>query len=641
LHRNPRAWSQWDAFQNAEDRWYDLKNSKPFRYDAKLFKPFQNEAGPPLQFVSDDCAMGNAKACSKLRDICEKSNSEECNNFDYVGPPLDENGQPVMEYDVVVLGGTLGVFYAMALQRYRLNVCVVAPRELRGQEQEWNVNMEDLIELQRLGILTPDDIEAAITTVYGGSRAGFKNKEVTPLSGGPFDNQGVGFECYLDDVLNLGISPAVLIERVVERFKAGGGSVRERCPLKGVAVSNQVGCAIDLGSYNINEDVEPITSKIVLDCLGYGSPVARQQRYGLKPDSICMVFGSCAGGYNPDRNRFADIMYTFNPLQNCGDKGIHQYFWEAFPVGTNLTAPIANERPAYNAFGGQPTKAPKRVGPQIKSDEKTTYMFTYIDADAKRPSLEEMMDDYWKYLPTYQPSISNPEKQLDIKRVVYDYFPAYRDSPMKPQYSRVLSIGESAGTQSPISFGGFRSLSRNIGRISGAVAEAIEMGCLHKDDLGYIHEYNPQIGVGWFLRDIMSVSIHKKVNPQFTNRVLSVYLKAMYDSGPETIQPFMQDVLKFDALVGTMVTGIVADPGLTVDMVKHVGLRRTLEFLGHIANMGLYGLLDASVSPIMEKRIEKMNNPRERFQWRRRLEAWKYGSGNDYVDRKKVRPFSQ
>ena len=65
-------------------------------------------------------------------------------DLDYEGPPLDEFGNPIMDYDVAVLGGTLGIFYATALQLRGLKVCVVAPRELKGQDQEWNVGMDDL-----------------------------------------------------------------------------------------------------------------------------------------------------------------------------------------------------------------------------------------------------------------------------------------------------------------------------------------------------------------------------------------------------------------------------------------------------------------------------------------------------------------
>ncbi len=33
---------------------------------------------------------------------------------------------------------------------------------------------------------------------------------------------------------------------------------------------------------------------------------------------------------------------------------------------------------------------------------RTTYLFSYFDADERRPSLEAMMDDYWRLMPSYQ-----------------------------------------------------------------------------------------------------------------------------------------------------------------------------------------------------------------------------------------------
>ena len=48
-----------------------------------------------------------------------------------------------------------------------------------------------------------------------------------------------------------------------------------------------------------------------------------------------------------------------------------QCFWEAFPSGS---------------------------GPA----DRTTYMFTYIDAQPTRPSLLTMMEEYWKQMPVYQ-----------------------------------------------------------------------------------------------------------------------------------------------------------------------------------------------------------------------------------------------
>jgi hypothetical protein len=40
-----------------------------------------------------------------------------------------------------------------------------------------------------------------------------------------------------------------------------------------------------------------------------------------------------------------------------------------------------------------------------------------------------------------------------------------------------------------------------------------------------------------------------------------------------------------------------------------------------------------AVSPFLEPIVENMlkSNPRERYLWRRRMDAWKFGSGNDYI----------
>ncbi len=37
--------------------------------------------------------------------------------------------------------------------------------------------------------------------------------------------------------------------------------------------------------------------------------------------------------------------------------------------------------------------------------DKTTYMFTYFDATPNRPSLEQMLEDYWDLMPPYQVSL--------------------------------------------------------------------------------------------------------------------------------------------------------------------------------------------------------------------------------------------
>ncbi len=575
--------STWDAFLQTEANWAKLKASKAFSYDIKWLQRVQNGIPPPTAFVTDDGAMGNPQCWAKLRAVAD-------------GKALD--------FDIVVCGGTLGIFFATALQLQGHKVCVVEAGRIRGREQEWNISMEELLQLIKLGLLTQDDVDAAVTTEFPGCRSGFKNQEVTPLKGGYFEN-GIGYECFTPNVLNLGVSPTILLERVSKRFIELGGTIQEQTRLQGVVVSEALGAAVDLGDVH----QEPITTRLVLDCMGNASPISRQQRYGQKPDGVCAVVGSCAAGYDASDNLVGDIIYTNTEMQNKGPQGMQQYFWETFPVGI-----------------GRNGKEPGT------SNVKTTYMFTYMDASDDRPSFATLMEDYWNLLPMYQPSIQDPEDDLDVKRVLFAYFPTYRDSPLQPQWSRVLAVGDASGIQSPLSFGGFGALTRHLGRITGAVSEALDKDCLQKEDLAEINAYTPNLSATWMFQRAMSVRMGRTVDPKFVNRLLATNFEVMEEMGPRTIKPFLQDVVRFDGLVGSLARSFVADPMFMPQIVQHVGIPTLVDWLGHVSMMGLYTVLDGVASPIVESVLTTaIKDPRTAFQWRRRMEAWKFGSGRDYT----------
>jgi len=406
-----------------------------------------------------------------------------------------------------------------------------------------------------------------------------------------------------NDVLNLGASPVILLERVKNRFIELGGVVKELSSIKGIAISESFGTAIDLG-----DEKEPVTARLVLDCMGNASPISRQQRYGLKPDGVCCVVGSCAGGYDKETNVQGDLIYTNSPIQDKGENGKLQYFWEAFPVNI-----------------GRNGKEPG------SSDVKTTYMFTYLNADERRPDLSSMMEDYWNLLPVYQPSIKDPEQDLDIKRVLFAYFPTYKDSPLQPNWSRILAVGDASGIQSPLSFGGFGALTRHLQRISGAVSQALDDDCLHKDDLSTINAYTPNLSATWMFQKAMSVRMGQKPDPKFMNRLLATNFNVMEDMGIDTIKPFLQDVVRLDGLLGSLSRSFVADPFFMPQIVAYVGIPSLVEWVGHVTMMAIYSAAHFAVSPALIPYVDNLENPRERFRWNRRMEAWKFGSGSDYI----------
>ena len=442
--------SSWEAFQRAEASWARLKEYMPGVNDV-----------PPEPFVTEDGGQGNPQCFAKLLSQRDRA----------------------LDFDIAVCGGTLGIFFATALQLEGHNVCVVEAGKLRGREQEWNISMDELFHLKSLGVLSQEDIDDAIQTDFPGCRSGFKNKEVE-VKGGYLEN-GVGYECFTEGVLNLGVSPKILIERVSQRFQSLGGVIVEETRLQGVCAVKEIGAALDFGAYQ-----EPVTARLIIDAMGNNSPITRQQRYGKKPDGICAVVGTCASGYEPETNLNGDIIYTNTPIQDKGRQGGRmQYFWEAFPVGIGRN-------------GKQPGT----------SDTKTTYMFTYMDAHQRRPTLESILEDYWRLLPQYQPSIKNPELDLDVKRVLFAYFPTYRESPLQPEFNRILAVGDASGIQSPLSFGGFGALTRHLGRITTAVTEALEYDLLTKQDLAKINPYTPNLSATWMFQKVRFPRIELFIN---------------------------------------------------------------------------------------------------------------------------------
>lgn len=174
-------------------------------------------------------------------------------------------------------------------------------------------------------------------------------------------------------------------------------------------------------------------------------------------------------------------------------------------------------------------------------------------------------------------------------------------------------------------------MTRHLGRISTAIDEALEADLLHKDYLGEINAYTPNLSAAWMFQKAMSVKEGQKVDEEFVNRLLAVNFEVMNNMGQRTIKPFLQDVIRFDGLVASLALSFTADPLFMPVIVAHVGIPRLVNWLGHVSMMGYYSFLDTAVSPVLTLVVERMTDEKEKFLWRRKLDAWKYGSGNDYI----------
>ncbi|AFY56187.1 2-polyprenyl-6-methoxyphenol hydroxylase-like oxidoreductase [Rivularia sp. PCC 7116] len=382
-----------------------------------------------------------------------------------------------------------------------------------------------------------------------------------------------GVEVWVENVLNIGVYPVYLLETLKQRFLERGGKLFENTPFTeavvhadGVMVNNQ------------------FKSRLLIDAMGNFSPITQQIRQGVKPDALCLVVGTCASGF--PENHSGDLLLSFTEIKNqC------QYFWEAFPA----------------------------------KDGRTTYMFTYMDAHPQHIGLEAFFEEYLRLMPEYQ---SVELQQLEFKRALFGFFPSYRQSPLKTPFPRILPIGDSSGNQSPLSFGGFGAMIRNLKRLTLGVDEALQTNQLSAASLSLLQPYQPSLTVTWLFQKAMSVDINQKIAPNQINQLLSVVFAQMQNLGESVLKPFLQDVVQFNGLTKTLFTTSLANPGLIFKIIPQVGLITLIDWMWHYINLGVYSIL-FDVSLMLEPLIRNLPENNQ-YYWHRWVDAWKYGSGNDY-----------
>ncbi|KAK2377399.1 receptor protein EIX2 [Trifolium repens] len=472
-------------------------------------------------------------------------------------------------YDVIVCGGTLGIFIATALCARGLRVAVVERNVLKGREQEWNISRKELLELVEVGVLEEDDIEKVTSAKFNPNRCGFEKKG----------------DIWVNDILNLGVSPVRLIEIVKKRFIALGGVI-----LEGFSVSS-INVYEDAAVLKLSGD-KTLSSRLIIDAMGNFSPVVKQIRRGRKPDGVCLVVGTCARGFK--NNSISDVIFSSSTVKKVGDSKA-QYFWEAFPAGS---------------------------GPL----DRTTYMFTYVEPQPGSPKLEELLEEYWNLMPEYQ---GVPLDNLEILRVIYGIFPTYRESPLPAAFSRVLQFGDASGIQSPVSFGGFGSLTRHLGRLSAGIHEAISGDYLDSYNLSLLNPYMPNLSASWLFQRAMSAKKQSDVPEDFINELLYANFSCMQRLGDPVLRPFLQDVVQFGPLSKTLGLVMLTRPQILPSIFKQVGIPVLLDWFRHFLMLGYYTFLATFADPIVRPLLNTLPS-KTSFQWKRHLEAWKYGAGLDY-----------
>ena len=556
---------------------------------------------------------------------------------------------------------------ALLVREPHLRVLVVEQGDVCGRHQEWNTSRAELNTLRALGVATADELDAAVASEFNPMRIGFTEEA---LARAPSPSV-----FYVDGVLNIGVSPRQLVATVRRRFEQCGGHILEQTRFlaaevqrDAVEVSLSVAAAAASSSTAKREVValgagstqarpwsaaesdqqqqqqqqqhnrpgtsatdtaspaEPrrrqqVRARLLIDCMGNASPIARQHRelvYGQRrPASVCVVVGSCCRaerGIDPFAgNTSGDLLFAFT--RASGDR---QYFWEAFP-----------------SDGGAC---------------RTTYLFTYVDVDERRDmTLREMFVDYLRLLPEYQnlKGAGGAEviARLRPLRALFGFFPAYAEhAPLPPAFDRVMAIGDASGVQSPLSFGGFGAMLRHLPRLTAAVSEALAVNTLSAAHLRAIHAYLPSLSVTWLFQRAMSYRVGQMplrpptgakdaATAAVVNDILCTNFSVM-SRDPRILRPFLMDVVQFGGLTRALLLVTLLHGGIVPRILGHVGGVQPLwQWLGNYLALLQYTLASRWVGEptAVHRAIERLLPSAEaRYLWHRQREAWLWGSGRDH-----------
>ncbi len=379
-----------------------------------------------------------------------------------------------------------------------------------------------------------------------------------------------GDDLWVHDVLNIGVDPVYLLETLKQVFLSAGGELMEHTPFSAARVAPD-GVLVTAGD-------KTLTTRLLIDTMGHFSPIVQQARQGQSPDAVCLVVGTCATGYSD--NQTGDLIASFTPIKHqC------QYFWEAFPA----------------------------------RDGRTTYLFTYLDAHPDRITLSDLFEDYFQLLPEYQ-GVSL--EQLQFKRALFGFFPAYRNSPLRFSWNRLLAVGDASGHQSPLSFGGFGAMIRHLGRLSDGIDDALRQDQLSASALGWLQPYQPNIAVTWLFQKAMSLGVEQSLNKHQINALLTTIFQDMAALGDPVLRPFLQDVVQFLPLAKTLLRTSIYHPMLVAKILPQVGIPAVLDWTGHYLSLAVYSALN--------QLLPATPNPPNSYYWRRWRESLIYGSGSDY-----------
>lgn len=394
------------------------------------------------------------------------------------------------DFDVVVAGGSLGLLTALALARRGWRVMVFDQRVAGSAHREWNISQEELQALVDDGLFTWAELRAVIMRHY---RTGLVH-----FHGGHVPTQ----EVWIDNVLDVAVDASALLRLARHKLESLGALILDQREFRQAWLADNGPARSVVEVAGSHGSLERYGARLLVNGMGATSPLS----LALTPtlfSGVCPTVGTVARGFATEGARGVDLALgeILVTIEHADAGGTRQLVWEAFPG---------------------------------RDDELTVYLFYYDLIDPARPqSLLGLYEVYFERLAEYKA----PGPRFEHLRPVYGFIPSRHGACHAPRARGVLTIGDAAAYQSPLTFCGFGSHVRHLGRVVDLADYALRHGVLEADDLAQVSAHQANVSMMWaFARFMQPWRGGTEVN-DLMNRFLGILMGL----GPEGVRRFFQD----------------------------------------------------------------------------------------------------
>jgi len=485
---------------------------------------------------------------------------------------------PSSSYDLIYIGGALGVIHAAVMARLGYKVLLLERLPFGKMNREWNISRLEIQSLVNLGLLTSAEVESIIAREYKDGFNKFFDAYIPDKLKAPI--------LYTPKVLNIALDSEKLLELCGEKLRSAGGDIWDETEfIKADINASQVILTVkDLPS----QTTKQVSGRLLVDAMGTASPIAWQLNPERAFDSVCPTVGAVVeSGFEPQvwDAKYGDVLNSHGDISRG-----RQLIWELFP-GEN--------------------------------EELTIYLFHYHQVNAENPgSLLEMYEDFFTILPEYRRCDMD---KLKWKKPTFGYIPGHfsvgsRDRTVA--FNRLISIGDAASLQSPLVFTGFGSLVRNLERLTQLLDTALKHDLLSAKHLNQIRAFQNNIAVTWMFSKGMMVPTGKFISPERINAMLNNFFGLLADEPEEVADNFIKDRFNLSTFNRLALKAANKNPALLLWIWQLAGAKDLLRWVGNYIDFTRHSIVSAVFGKWFGKLVTQMQpklEPRFPALWLRLL----------------------